>query len=128
MSIHLDITDSNIKEKLATLPEKMLDYAEEVLLDQAHLIVGLAQINCPVDTGTLRDTGRVERGGQGQHWREVKVRFGGYLINPKHPNDGTVNYALYVEQRTPFLRPAVEEVKPIIEEMIKANVVQKANE
>ena len=33
--IALDITDPNLKEKLAVLPDKMLDYAEEVLLAQA---------------------------------------------------------------------------------------------
>ncbi len=125
MSIQLDLTDPNIKEKLATLPEKMIEWAEEVLLEQAHLIVGLAQVNCPVDTGSLRDSIRIERGGKSEHWREVKVRAGGYIVNPKHP-DGTVNYALYVEQRQPFLGSAVEQVKPTIAEMIKANVVEKA--
>lgn len=124
--IKLDFTDPALKAKLANLPEKMLEYAEEVLLSQAHLIVGLAQVNCPVDTGSLRDSIRVERGGQGLYWRQIKVRAGGYVTNPK--TGRLVNYAAYVEQRTPFLLPAIEEIKPVIQEMIRAGVVQKINE
>jgi hypothetical protein len=132
MSIMLDFTDPNIKEKLATLPEKMLDWAEETLIQQAHLIVGLAQVYCPVDTGSLRDSIRVERGGHSLHWREVKVRAGGYITNP---NTGRrVDYAVYQEYGTRyiygnlFLTRAVEEVKPTIAEMIKENVAEKINE
>ena len=123
-AVTLDIFDPNIKDKLAVLPEKMADYAEEVLLDQARLIVGLAQIYCPVDTGSLRDSIRIERGGQGLHWREVRVRAGGYITNPD--TNKIVNYAAYVENRTPFLRPAVEEVKPTIQAMLENNLLEKA--
>lgn len=124
MNVNIDLYDPNLKEKLATLPEKMLDYAYEVLMDQAHLIVALAQIYCPVDTGSLRDSIRVERGGIGLNWREVKVRAGGYITNPK--TGKRVDYAYYVELRTPFLAPAVEEVRPTISEMLKNNVLEKA--
>ena len=131
MSINLDLADPNIKEKLARLPEQMLDWAEEVLLEQAHLIVGLAQVYCPVETGSLRDSIRVERGGEGQFWRKVSVRAGGYVTNP---NTGRiVDYAVYQEEGTPyisgqhFLSQAVEEVKPTIADMIKERVVEKAN-
>jgi|OpeIllAssembly_1097287.scaffolds.fasta_scaffold2375446_1 hypothetical protein len=34
MSIQLDVTDTYIKEKLANLPEKLLKWAEEVLMAQ----------------------------------------------------------------------------------------------
>ena len=126
--IALDITDPNLKEKLAVLPDKMLDYAEEVLLAQAHLIVGLAQVYCPVDTGSLRDSIRVERGGQGLKWRQIRVRMGGYVTNP---NTGRrVNYAKHQEFGTRyivaklFLTQAVDEVRPTIVEMIKNRVVQ----
>jgi hypothetical protein len=132
MSIILDWADPNIKDKLATLPEKMLDFAEEVLIQQAHLIVGLAQVYCPIDTGSLRDSIRVERGGHSLHWREIRVRAGGYVTNPKTMR--RVDYAAYQEYGTRyiygnlFLTRAVEEVKPTIAEMIKANVVDKINE
>jgi hypothetical protein len=131
LSITLDLDDPNIKEKLAVLPEKMLDFAFEVLLEQAHLIVGLAQVYVPVDTGSLRDSIRVERGGEGLRWREVRVRAGSYVTNPE--TGKLVDYARYQEEGTRYiygsfyLARAVEEVKPTIVEMIKANVVEKVN-
>jgi HK97 gp10 family phage protein len=125
MSITIDVT----KVSLATVPEKMLDFAMEVILSQAHLMVGLAQINVPVDTGSLRDSIRVERGGEGQGWRQVRVRAGGYVTNPK--TGRLVNYSNFVEFGTrkmsaqPYMRPAWEEVKPTILEMLKSHVVER---
>jgi hypothetical protein len=87
---------------------------------------GLAQVYVPVDTGSLRDSIRIERGGETLSWRQVRVRAGGYIVNPKQPGH-TVNYALFVEQRFPYMRPAFEEVKATIAEMIKAQVVEKVN-
>jgi hypothetical protein len=126
MSIRMDINDPNVKEKIAQLPEKMLEYAQQVLSSQCDLIVGLAQIYVPVDTGSLRDSIRKERGGEGLYWREYRVRAGGYITNPR--TGRRVNYARYVEQRYPFLRPAVEEVRPTIIEMVKSLVVEKCSE
>lgn len=126
MSINLDLSDTLVKDKLANLPEKMLEYAYEVIMQQAHLIVGLAQVYVPVDTGSLRDSIRVERGGESLHWRQVKVRAGGYVTNPK--SGRLVNYAAIIEAKYPFMRPAVDEVTPTIAGMIEVRVVQKTNE
>jgi len=123
ITFKMSIADPNIREKLAELPEKMADYAYEALMQQAQLIVGLAQVYCPVDTGSLRDSIRAERGGLGKHWREVRVRAGGYVTNPK--TGRRVDYAVYVEATQPFLRPAVEQVMPTIAAMIQQNVVNK---
>jgi HK97 gp10 family phage protein len=129
MNIELNLNDPNIKQKLATLPKKMLDGAFEALTAQAHLIVGLAQVYCPVETGSLRDSIRVERGGEGLHWRQVKVRAGGYITNPE--TGKLVDYAVYQEFGTRYITPsyfltrAVEEVQPTIQTMINAGVVQK---
>lgn len=129
MSITIDAFDPAVKAKLAVLPEKMMEYAFEVMMSRAELIKGLAQVYCPVDTGALRDSIRIERGGEGQNWRQIRVRAGGYVTNP---NTGrTVNYAKHQEFGTKhligtfFLTRAVEEVKPTIAEMIKAGVVAK---
>jgi HK97 gp10 family phage protein len=125
LSINIDVT----KMSLATIPEKMLDYAFEVLLAQAHLMVGLAQVYAPVDTGSLRDSVRVERGGEGKQWRQVRVRAGGYITNPE--TGKLVNYSNFVEFGTsrmgaqPFMRPAWEEVKPTILDMLKNGVVER---
>lgn len=129
MSINLDLDSGTLKQDLAVLPEKMLEYAFEVLLKQAELIRDLAKVYVPVDTGALRDSIRVERGGEGLHWRMVKVRAGGYVVNPD--TGKLVDYAGYVEMGTkymsarPYLQAAVEEVTPTIAEMIRANVVEK---
>jgi hypothetical protein len=119
LSITIDVTKTN----LATLPEKMLDYALEVMMDQAHLMVGLAQVYCRVDTGSLRDSIRVERGGEGLGWRQVRVRAGGYIINPK--TGRFVDYAGVVEAKYPFMRPAYDEVAPTIKTMLETGVVAK---
>lgn len=123
--IHWDLNDPNLKTKLAQLPEKMLEWAEEVLLSRAELMKGLAQVMVPVDTGSLRDSIRIERGGLGLHWREIRVRAGGYVTNPK--TGRLVDYALYVELRTPFMEPAYLSIKDDIARLISLNVVQKAN-
>lgn len=131
MSIQLNLSDPAVKARLAELPQKMTDYAFEVLLKQAHLIVGLAQINCPVETGSLRDSIRVERGGVGLRWREVRVRAGGYITNPD--TGKIVDYAKFQEFGTKYisaqyyLTRAVEAVQPTIAAMIKSEVVNKVN-
>jgi len=112
----------NLKVDLARLPEKIRDIAFEVLIEQAHLIQGLAQVNVRVDTGSLRDSIRVERGGEGEHWRRVRIRAGGYITNPR--TGKLVDYAVFVETHFPFLGPAVDEVKPTITDMIKNAVVE----
>jgi hypothetical protein len=123
MSIKFDL--GRAKTDLADLPEKMLDWAFEVLMSRAELMKDLAQVYVPVDTGTLRDTIRVERGGEGKDWRRVRVRAGGYRVNPRSKT--ICNYASLVEQRFPYMRPAWEEVKGDIEEMIKAKIVESVN-
>lgn len=129
MSITLDLADPNVKQKLAELPEKMVEYAFEVLIKQAQLMRDLAQVYCPVDTGSLRDSIRVERGGEGKGWREVRVRAGGYITNP---NTGRkVDYATYQEYGTRYIAPrafmaaAYAEVKPTLNLMIQNAVVEK---
>ena len=132
MSINLDVTDPAIKAKLAVLPEKMLEWAFEVMLKQAELMRDLANIYAPVETGALRDSIRVERGGEGMHWRLVRVRAGGYMTNPK--TGKRVDYAKHQEFGTkhmsaqPYMQPAFEEVYPTIAAMIQALVVEKASE
>ena len=126
MSIHMTGDLAKIQARIAELPETMLQYAEEVLLDSAHLIRDLAKVYCPVDTGSLQSSIRVQRGGRGKRWREVSVRAGGYIINPK--TGKFVDYAGYVEARQPYLLPAAMEVTPTVADMIKARVVQEVSD
>jgi hypothetical protein len=120
VSINFDL--GQVKTDLADLPEKMLDYAFEVLMSRAELMKGLAQVYVRVDTGSLRDSIRIERGGESKNWRRVRVRAGGYVTNPK--TGRLVNYAAVVEQRFPYMRPAFDEIKGDIAGMIRAKVVE----
>jgi len=79
-------------------------------METAYLVLGLAQVHVRVETGSLRDSGRIERGGKGSHWAEVKVRFGGYVVNPK--TGKLVDYASIIEHKYPYLAPAVREAAP----------------
>jgi len=116
MTTVLDLTDGwkqgTIKQSIANIPDKLLEGAEQAIMDAAYLVLGYAQIHVRVETGSLRDSGRVERGGQGMHWREVRVRFGGYVTNPK--TGKLVDYAAIIEERYPYLRPAMQEAEPEI--------------
>lgn len=122
-TIYLDLADPNVKRQLAQLPEKMVDYAFEAIIKQAELMRDLAKIYCPVDTGSLRDSIRVERGGEAKGWREVRVRAGGYITNPR--TGKRVDYAIYQEAARGFMAAAYAEVQPTIVDMINANVVEK---
>ena len=113
-----------VKMDLERLPERIMDAAWEVIIQKITLAKGLAQVNVLVDTGSLRDSIRVERGGEGQNWRQISLRAGGYVTNPK--TGRLVDYAVFVEERHPFLRPAVLEAFQDYQEVTDANVLAKA--
>ena len=104
-----DFNKGTIKRDIASIPTKLLEGAEEAIMEVAYLVLGLAQVHVRVDTGSLRDSGRIEKGGQGMHWRQVKVRFGGYVVNPK--TNRLVDYAAIVEAKYPYLKPAWREAE-----------------
>ena len=117
MSIVLDFDKGTIKRDLMEIPDRLLDGAFEALMDVAYLILGIAQVRVRVETGSLRDSGRVERGGKGKDWAVVRVRFGGYVTNPK--TGRLVDYAVYVEAKYPYLKPAGNEVQPQLDSIIR---------
>ena len=125
MSLRFDFQKGTLKQDLARLPEEMLDSAFEELMQQAELMKGIAQVTVRVNTGSLRDSIRVERGGEGERWRRVRVRAGGYVTNPLTRK--IVNYAVHVEQKYPFMRPAWDQVKGNIDLLIKRAVVERVN-
>lgn len=105
-----NLANGVIKAQIAEIPEKLLDGAEESTIETAHLVLGLAQVYVNVDTGALRDSGRIERGGVGKNYREIRVRFGGYTVNPKTKK--LVDYAVYIENRYHFLARAIQQANP----------------
>ena len=115
--IFVDLNSGTVKQDIADIPNKILEGAEEAIMQVAHLMVGYAQVHVRVDTGSLRDSIRVERGGRGMHWREVKVRAGGYIVNRK--TGKLVNYAAAVEAKYPYMHPAWNEVQPEAQDIIR---------
>lgn len=126
MSIRLDLNKGTVKQDVAAIPNKLLEGAGEAILEVAHLMAGLAQVHVRVDTGSLRDSIRIERGGKTMHWRQVKVRAGGYIINPR--TGKLVNYAGAVEAKYPYMKPAWEEVRPQVDEIIRRICLEHVKE
>jgi len=120
IDLTVDWERGTIKQALARLPEKMDEAAMEALDEGADFIKMVAKNIVRVDTGTLRKSIRKERGGT--DWRTVKVRAGGYFVNPK---TGLIcNYAHWVEMNYPFLRPAYDTARNYILDLIRKKVVE----
>lgn len=112
--VHLALTgqiDADLNRVAVTLAqiEHGMDPAlERDLLEAAQFMRTMAKAYVRVDTGSLSKSIRVE------HIRQlaVRVRAGGYVVNPK---TGTlVNYAVYVEAKYPFMRPAWEHARNFV--------------
>jgi hypothetical protein len=110
IDIFVDLNSGTVKQDIAAIPNKLLEGAEEAILQVADLMKGLWQIHIRVDTGSARDSIRVERGGLGMHWREVRVRGGGYVVNPK--TGRLVDYMGIIELKYGAGRQAWNEVQP----------------
>ena len=92
---------------ISELPEKMRQKALEAIEDQMRLMVYYAQEACPVKTGALRSTIRMETSGN-----SVVARVGGF----------GVNYAAIVEERHPFMLPAWLAIQATLKETIESYV------
>jgi hypothetical protein len=116
-----DFERGTLKIALAELPEKMLEAAYEELDQQAELMKGIWQIIAPVLTGSYRDSVRKERGGIGKNWRVVRVRAGGYVVNPITRR--LVDYAVILENKYHCGERAWQQVCGNIEALIRRAVV-----
>lgn len=106
-----------LAENIAKLPEKLTEAAFEILLQRGYLVLGEAQVNCPVLTGNLRDSGALYIAENSEQQKTVTVGF----FTP---------YASIVEARTPFLGPAVADVLPELETALRSlqgSVIDVAN-
>ena len=113
-----------VKQDLLMLPERIMDAAWEIIIQKVTLAKGLAQVYVLVDTGSLRDSIRVERGGEGQNYRQIRLRAGGYVTNPK--TGRLVDYAAFIEAKSPFIAPAVNEAFSDANDAIDRAVLGKA--
>ncbi len=114
-----------VKGDIAQLPEKMLEAAWEEIIQAVTLMKALAQVYVRVETGSLRDSIRVERGGEGLNYRVIRLRAGGYITNPK--TGKLVNYAAAVEAKYPYMRPAYDQVKGDLAFLISRGVLQRTS-
>jgi len=104
----------------------MLEAGFKALDDCADIMVDIAKRMVPVDTGTLQKSIRKEIARTRDPKKKVIiVCAGGNLINPK--TGRLCDYASFVEARHPFMAPAFETVKPVIEERIRNAVVARVN-
>jgi len=120
IDLTIDWKNGTIKQALARLPDEMNRKAMEALDEGADFMKMMARLLVLVDTGTLRKTIRKEKGAG----NIVRVRAGGYFINPK--TGKICNYAHWVEMKYPYMRPAYRMTKPYIERLIRQKVVQRA--
>jgi hypothetical protein len=97
---------------LEMLPEKLNSEILNIILDQIALIVALAQVNCRVDTGTLQNTIHAEITLNNNEIKQVTIKAGG----PAAP------YAPIIEAKYPFLYPAIEQVKPSLDEQLQTKI------
>ena len=94
----------------------------EALREVAHKVVQDAKALCPVDTGSLQRSIRAEEYPPEVNIYRIFVVAGGKIINPKTRKK--VDYAAYVEYGTsrapaqPFLRPALEQNRPLLREVL----------
>ena len=112
----------SLKEYIGTLDRNIEEISMQVLEQVCQLIVGYAKILVPVDTGSLRDSIRMERGGIGMDWAEYRVRAGGYIINPK--SGKLVNYAAAVEFWAHYMEGAIREAEPELQMLWESRLVE----
>ena len=94
-------------DALANAETHLTDWALDVLMDNAELIQGIAQILVRVDRGWLRDSIRVERQGN-----TVRIVAG----------SPTVNYAQIIEDRYPYMSTAFNQVVNQIPEQLRNKI------
>lgn len=109
--------------KIQELPGKIARIAFEELRVQAELFKGLAQVYCHVDTGSCRDSIRIEDVSTSEGQRTICVRAGGYIVNPK--TGKLVNYAAILEAKYPFMAPAWAQVQGQIEDVLNRRVPER---
>ena len=127
MSFQLDFNKGTVKRDITEIPDRLLEGAFQAIMEAAHLMAGLAQVGVRVEWGNLRDTIRVERGGVGKRWRQVKVRAGGYPMR-RGPRAGQpVDYAAIIEARYPFMWPAWKSVQGQVEEIIRRKCLEEVS-
>jgi len=114
MSYKITVHTVNLSAALTMLrylSPKLREQSKSDLHKFVEDVRDLAKQFCPVDTGSLKMSIRIEiYASPAGVWHKLGVRAGGYITNPK--TGRKVDYAVYVEYGTskmspqPFMRPA----------------------
>lgn len=120
------IMNGTLSKTLEEMPVRMARWTDEVLNQIADLMVGYAKVYVRVDTGSLRDSIRKERPRGPPPKRTIRVRSGGFIVNPK--TGRLVDYAVIVEAKFPYMRPAWETVQPEAQMMIQGGFLEMLEE
>ena len=110
--------DGTLAVYLSTLPDKMKEAGVRVLDRSTDHIVDLAKQIVRKDTWTLHSTIRKVRIGE----TGFLVTAGGQEVNPK--TGKPCHYAAAVERKYPYMRPAVDMIKPTIATEMEMEVMK----
>lgn len=98
--------------RLVKLQESLDEVAEKAIREVAEKVRDTAKELCPVDTGSLQKSIRLQTAArQAGHIHSIGVSAGGYITNPK--TGRKVDYARHVEYGTSrgppqaYLQPAI---------------------
>jgi len=90
------------KYPLTRVADKMMERAFQIAVEQAKVMQGYAQVWVPVETGSLRNSIRLEIvPTNSSQKKSVRVRAGGYVTNPK--TGKLVDYARFQEEGTKYI-------------------------
>jgi len=132
MPVGIQITVEGLNELkvlLDVLPQKTREKIELDLRKIVEEIRDEAKQKCPVDTGALQKSIRIQTYSKPAGvMAKLGVSAGGYTVNPK--TGQTVNYASFVEYGTsrnpaqPFLRPAYQNKTRQLKNVMKQAVIE----
>jgi hypothetical protein len=115
--LEVDLSEEGIDRLHEFLPELEKEVMHD-LVDAAEFAVNMAKSLCPVDTGTLQSSIRYEVLPDG-----VVLKAGGSeYINPKTKRP--CDYAPYVENRTPFIAPALDAIRDFIRNRLEEKGIE----
>jgi len=123
MSLVFNWNRGTVSSEISALPLKMLESSGEVLFNICSEIVALAKAYCPVDTGALQMSIRMQIIEKADSKIAFSVTAGENIINPKTGRE--VDYAVFVEAKQPFMKPALDIVLGSAQERIKNAILEK---
>lgn len=102
---------------LSMLPEHIRKETQKRLWNLLGSVVELAKGIVRVDTGsTQRSIRRMTYAHPSGMFHKMGVRAGGFIVNPK--TGRPVDYAVHLEHRYPFMRPAWETREGLLDQVL----------